>query len=33
VLHKLGLEYRGTGHYYGREVAYFVIEREKYLAP
>jgi RimJ/RimL family protein N-acetyltransferase len=33
VLHKLGLEYRGIGHYHGHEVSYFVIERKKYLAP
>lgn len=33
VLRKLGLEYRGIGHYYDRDVSYFVIEREKYLAP
>jgi len=32
VLRKLGLEYRGTGHYYGRDLSYFVIERESYLA-
>ena len=33
VLRKLGLEYRGIGHYYDRDVSYFVIERGKYLAP
>lgn len=33
VLRKLGLEYRGIGHYYGRDVSYFVIERERYPAP
>lgn len=32
VLRKLGLDYRGTGHYCGRDVLYFVIERKKYLA-
>jgi RimJ/RimL family protein N-acetyltransferase len=32
VLHKLGLEYRGVGHCYGRDVSYFVIERGKYFA-
>jgi RimJ/RimL family protein N-acetyltransferase len=33
VLRKLGLEYRGVGRYYGRELSYFVIEREEFPAP
>lgn len=33
VLRKLGLEYRGIGRYYDRDASYFVIERQKYLAP
>ena len=33
VLRKAGLKYRGVGHYYDRDVSYFVIEREKYPAP
>lgn len=32
VLRKLGLEYRGAGRYYGRDLSYFVMERESYLA-
>ena len=33
VMKKIGLRDRGIGHYYGRDVAYFVAERPEFARP
>lgn len=32
VLRKIGLKYQGPAQYYGREMSYFAVERDEYLA-